>query len=210
MGAPLEQAQLIVNKAVAEIDCRSAGPSLANYLAQVLEWNPTLGLVSKKNPLAACERLLFESIELANLLQMEPDGRVADVGSGAGFPGVVWGLLFPQLAIVLIERRQKRAMFLERVCRTLRLDHVSVIAGDVRELTGDTAFEASFDLVATVAVGDPAETGGLVQQLLIPAGRFASTISRDVRPPERAGDSLHLEGRREGKFGCYVIYRRGV
>jgi 16S rRNA (guanine(527)-N(7))-methyltransferase RsmG len=209
MPTPLEQAQLIVNKSVT-IDIGDSRERLTNYLAQVLEWNLTLGLVSRKDPVAACERLLSESIELAETLQIAPDRRVADIGSGAGFPGVVWALLFPQIELVLIERRQKRAMFLERVCRTLPLDRATVIAADVRELSGRPDLARSFDLVVTVAVGDPLETGPLVEDLLKVDSRFASTVTRDMPPPARVGEALHLERQLEGKFGCYAIYRRGV
>lgn len=184
--------------------------TLARYLAEVLEWNSSLSLVSRKDPLGACERLLFESIELGRLLALETSARIADVGSGAGFPGAVWALFHPQLELALIERREKRALFLERATRTVGATNVTVLTSDLHGVASDPALANRFDLVASVAVGDPSLIGRDVEQMLAVSGRFASTVSRETPPPSMIGSALRLEQRHEGEFGCYVVYRRGV
>lgn len=204
-----EGVQVIVNKAVAQFSLSAPAP-LSRYLADVLEWNSVLSLVSRKDPLAACERLLFESIELGQLLDVEHVGRLADVGSGAGFPGMVWALMAPQLKTVLIERREKRALFLERTSRALGAGNVTVLASDLKDVSRETPLLDSFELVTAVAVGDPAEIADDVSRLLVDGGRFASTVARETRSSDQLGSSLTLEKRVEGKFGCYVVYRRGV
>jgi 16S rRNA (guanine527-N7)-methyltransferase len=187
-----------------------APASLARYLAEVLEWNSVLALISRRAPLAVCERLLFESLELGQLLDVGHARRVADVGSGAGFPGLVWALMFPCLEMVLIERREKRALFLERTSRALGAAHVTVLAKDLREVSRETPFHRPFELITTVAVGDPADIADDVERMLMDGGRFASTVARDALTPTRLGLGLALETRLDGKFGCYAVYRRGV
>src|SRR5258706_16434525 len=123
MQEPRAEIEATVNKAVMKFDCESPG-LVAAYLSEVLQWNRTLGLVSRKDPLAVCERLLLESLELARALHIQ-NARIADIGSGAGFPGIVWALNFPRVDITMIERREKRALFLERACRTLPLDNAT-------------------------------------------------------------------------------------
>ena len=209
MPVPAEEIQLIVNKAVTQFSLVSPA-ILVRYLSEVLEWNSVLGLVSRKDPLGACERLLFESIELGQLIEVERSGRAADVGSGAGFPGLVWALTTPSLKIVLIERREKRALFLERTSRTLGATNVTVMASDLKDVSRETSLLGVLELVSTVAVGDPADIVEDVEHLLVAGGRFASTIAREAQAPLRLGVSLLLERRVEGKFGCYVVYRRGV
>lgn len=209
MNDPAEDVQLIVNKAVAQFGC-NAPASLARFLSDVLEWNSALNLVSRKDPLAACERLLFESIEFGRLLDVERAGPTLDVGSGAGFPGLVWALVFPGLEITLVERREKRALFLERAARALGAGHVTVIARDLRDVAADAELGGAFDLVSAVAVGDPAAIADDVALLLKVGGRFASTVPRGTPPAATIGAGLHLAERVEGKFGCYTIYRRGV
>lgn len=200
--------QHVVTKAVSRFDCE-APRLLAAYLSEVLQWNPTLGLVSKKDPLATCERLLLESLELARLLNLER-ARVADIGSGAGFPGLVWALSFPLVDVTMIERREKRALFLERMCRTLPLENATAIAVDARDAARRPDFQGAFDLVATMAVGDPSSMAATVETILGSEGRFASTVPGESSSPARIGSRLRLERRLDGEFGCYAIYHCGV
>jgi 16S rRNA (guanine527-N7)-methyltransferase len=174
-----------------------------------MQWNPTLGLVSKREPVAACERLVLESLELARVLNLTR-GRVADVGSGAGFPGVVWALNLPDVEVTMIERREKRALFLERTCRTLPLANATAVALDARDAARQPDYTASFDLVVTMAVGDPTAIASAVESMLKGGGVFASTIAATAVASEHIGSTLHLERRIDGEFGCYAIYRGGV
>lgn len=208
MQAPPPDVQSIVDKAVARFHCHSA-ELLAAYLSEVLHWNRALGLVSKKDPLAACERLLFESLELAHELGLE-HGRIADIGSGAGFPGIVWAATFPRVEVTMIERRERRALFLERTCRTLPVENAAAVTMDALDAAGQPEFQHAFDLAVTMAVGDPSAIAPAVEAMLAPNGRFTSTIPAASPAEARIGAALQLERRVEGEFGRYVIYRRGV
>jgi 16S rRNA (guanine527-N7)-methyltransferase len=208
MEAPNSDIQHIVNKAVARFDCDS--PSLITaFMSEVLQWNRTLGLVSRKDPVAASERLLFESLELARELGLERE-RIVDIGSGAGFPGLVWALTLPRLEVTMIERRERRALFLERACRTLPVPNATAIAMDAVVAARSPDFQGAFDLAVTIAVGDPSSLAGAIEPMLATNGRFASTIPGASTAPLRIGRALHHERRIDGEFGCYVIYRRGV
>jgi 16S rRNA (guanine527-N7)-methyltransferase len=207
MEAPVPEAQYIVNKAI-----RLFGPAsqqLGAFLSEVLRWNPSLGLVSKRDPIAACERLLLESLELGRELGLERE-RIADVGSGAGFPGLVWAIQFPQVDITMIERREKRALFLERTCRTLPVHNANTLSEDAHDAARRAELMNAFNLVATMAVGDPSALCKAIEPLLASGGRFASTIASAAEAPRRIGTGLELERRIDGNFGRHVIYRRGV
>ena len=208
MQAPAPEVQLIVNKAVTRFHCHST-ELLAEFLSEVLHWNRTLQLVSRKDPLAACERLLFESLELAHDLGLE-HGRIADIGSGAGFPGIVWALAFPRVEVTMIERRERRALFLERVCRTLPVENAAAVTIDALDAAGRSEFQGAFDLGVTMAVGDPSSLAPAVEAMLAPKGRFVSTIATKLSAPARVGSSMELERRVDGEYGCYVVYGRGV
>jgi 16S rRNA (guanine527-N7)-methyltransferase len=177
---------------------------------QVLTWNAALGLVSKKDPAAACERLLLESAELDRTLELTGALRIADVGSGGGFPGVVWAIEHPDARVVLIERREKKSAFLERVCRTLPIETATVWAGDARESAAAESLRGRFDLVVAMAVGDPTTTGRQIEWLLGGGARFATTAAQNVEAPERIGRRLERVQSVTGEFGRYVIYRSGV
>jgi 16S rRNA (guanine527-N7)-methyltransferase len=80
--------------------------------------------------------------------RLAPHSLVLDVGSGAGLPGIVLGIGLPQHSIVLVERRQKRAAFLNIVASQLKLHNVQVFNLDVSELKAITA-----DAITAMAVG---------------------------------------------------------
>jgi len=208
MHPPESSSQYIVTKAITEFSCRAPG-QLANYLAEVLRWNSTLGLVSRRDPLAASERLLLESLELSHALG-PIRGHVADIGSGAGFPGLVWAIESPHVDVTLIERSEKRSAFLERTSHLLKVDNAAVICADARDVARRSDFESRFDIAVTMAVGDPAKMAPAVELLLGPGGRFVSTISSTRTPADAIGTHLVLTEHFEGKFGRYAFYRRGV
>jgi 16S rRNA (guanine(527)-N(7))-methyltransferase RsmG len=190
-----------------------ASTPLHDYLRELLQWNDELGLVSKRDPLAACIRLVIESAELGDMAARaltSSEHRVADVGSGAGFPGVVWSFLFPQWDLVLIERREKKAAFLERVVRRLSLAKITVLAADARDATRIDSFARSFDLVATMAVGEPVRTAPQIEDLLTAEGHFITTVPADAEIPERCGRTLFLEDDVHAQFGRYARYRNRV
>ena len=179
------------------------------FLTDVMQWNETLSLVSRKDPLTALERLLLESLELAHELGLE-HGRIADIGSGAGFPGIVWAVSFPRVEVTMIERRERRALFLERTCRTLPVENAAAVTMDALDAAKRSEFQGAFDLAVTMAVGDPTVLAPAVEAMLTPEGRFASTIPAQSVAPPRIGSALQLQRRVDGEFGCYVIYARNV
>ncbi len=188
--------------------------SLRRFTQEILKWNDEIGLVSKKHPISACRRLLIESAEfggvVAEALGTSRAWRVADVGAGAGFPGVVWRWLFPAWDLVLIERREKRATFLEQTVRQLSFSRMAIVAADARDVSRLDRYRGTFDVVATMAVGEPSRTAPQIEDLLVPEGIFATTVPEEVSAPERCGRRLVLEHDVRAQFGRYALYRNRV
>ncbi len=183
------------------------------FLQEILRWNDEVALVSKKDPVAACGRLVLESAEFGDVVAralLRDAVRVADVGSGAGFPGVVWRLLHPSWDLTLIERREKKALFVERTARLLSLPNLDVVAADARDASRDARYRGRFDVVATMAVGEPARTAPQIEELLAPNGLFATTLPDDVAAADRCGARLVLEDDVRAQFGRYALYRNRV
>ena len=80
--------------------------------------------------------------------------RVLDVGSGAGFPGLPLKILYPHLALTLLEATGKKTEFLEHIVTHLGLEKVTVIRGRAEDLGQDEAHRESYDLVLARAVAD--------------------------------------------------------
>jgi 16S rRNA (guanine(527)-N(7))-methyltransferase RsmG len=202
--------QLIANKAVTLYPALPPDTLLA-YLQDLLRWNPQLGLVSRRDPLAACERLILESVELLTLVRttgVQSAVRCVDVGSGGGFPGLVWALAEPEWWFLLVERKLGRAAFLRAEALRLGLKHVEVFAGPVEEAAAETRFQDAFDVAVAMAVGTPAEIGSALEPLLVAGGRFLGTVPAEADLPPRAGKTLELTRKEAGDYGNYAIYRR--
>jgi 16S rRNA (guanine527-N7)-methyltransferase len=96
-------------------------------------------------------------------------GTVADLGSGGGVPGLVIAVDRPDLAVVLIDRRQKRTDFLQRAVARLGYEHrVTVRCDDVERMVADGS--ATFDAVTARGFGPPAVTLRLSERLVVAGG----------------------------------------
>ncbi len=187
--------------------------SSRRYLHEILRWNDEVGLISKKDPIAACRRLFIESAEFGGVVARElptAHARIADVGSGAGFPGVVWRFLYPEWDLVLIERREKKASFLDHIARLMSLSRLEVVGSDARDVSRLERYRGAFDVVATMAVGAPARTAPQIEDFLVSGGLFATTLPEDDVPPARCGSCLVLENDVHAQFGRYALYRKRV
>jgi len=76
------------------------------------------------------ERHLLDSMSLLSLLEGRP--RLLDIGSGGGFPGMVLAMGRPEMDVVLVERSQKKARFLQQVVYDFGMTCVEVVAQDIR------------------------------------------------------------------------------
>ena len=77
----------------------------------------------------------------------EPKGRLADIGSGGGFPGIVIGIFYPDLKITLIESISKKCKFLEESIQKLNLENISVINDRVENIK-----ENKYDIITARGV----------------------------------------------------------
>lgn len=119
------------------------------YMRILLKWSTAINLTTIKNPLDIYRFHFLESFYCATFIQ--DAGTLADVGSGAGFPGLAIKLVKPQLKVWLIEPRQKRAIFLKEVIRSLGLKDVRVEQKRVEELSNGSL--PGINYITTRALG---------------------------------------------------------
>src|SRR5271154_4585081 len=89
---------------------------IQRYMQILRIWNEKMNLTAIRDPLEILYRHFCESMYATVAVPVE-NGRLADVGSGGGFPGIPMGILKPQLQIFLIESNIKKATFLAEVVR---------------------------------------------------------------------------------------------
>lgn len=123
---------------------------IQQYIDLLLRWNDKINLTAIRDPLEILYRHFCESMFGAVVMSME-NCRLADVGSGAGFPGVPLKILKPNLDVFLVESNMKKATFLTEVVRELGLTGIRVIVSRYEELSEEVA---PLDVVCSRAVGE--------------------------------------------------------
>jgi 16S rRNA (guanine527-N7)-methyltransferase len=152
---------------------------ISTYIDILGRWNARINLTAVRDPEEIATRHFGESLFFARYLfpdasassaAGEVHARVADLGSGAGFPGIPIKLWAPDIRLTLIESNQKKATFLREVCRSLTLTDV-----DIQNARGEEV-SLRYDVVTLRAVENFAEALRIAFRLLAPAGWLALLI----------------------------------
>lgn len=123
--------------------------SIQKYIPLLLQWNKRISLTTVADPVEVVRFHFGESLFAASAVPIR-DGRLADVGSGAGFPGLALRLANPDLSVTLIESNAKKATFLSEIVRDLKLDHVTVARIRMEDFPSAAG---GFDFVTARALG---------------------------------------------------------
>jgi 16S rRNA (guanine527-N7)-methyltransferase len=177
--------------------------SFCKYLKLLQKWQKSQRLVGSSDAAWIVEKLFLDSLLFLKVL---PRGMtsLADVGSGAGLPGLPIKIVKPELRVALIESRAKRASFLSAAVRELALDETQVIAGRAEDYARQQAH--TFDVVVMRCAGDFEGLAGA----LAPLVRAGGTIVASGPPrSERLslGEWVEVAGSRPGPRRRFVVYR---
>ena len=123
---------------------------IQQYTRILKHWNEKLNLTAIKDPLEILHRHFCESMYAAVAVPIN-SGRLADIGSGPGFPGLPLKILRPELQLVLVESNIKKGTFLAEVIRELGLLNARVLISRYEELGEELA---PLDFVCSRAVGE--------------------------------------------------------
>ena len=144
---------------------------LLAYVALLAKWNRSYNLTAIREPLAMVSHHLLDSLAVLPHLPLPEGGaRLADVGAGAGLPGIPLALARPQWRVTLIESNQKKAAFLRQAGIELGLVNVEVHEGRAEAWQP----EQRFALVISRAFAELAAFVAACRHLLAPAGVFAA------------------------------------
>lgn len=105
------------------------------YLEELKKWNRAYNLTALKTDRDIIIKNFLDSLLFCKVL---PDTvrSVADIGTGAGFPGIPLKIMNPELRLVLVEPTGKKALFLKHLCTRLGLNDVEIINRRVEDITG--------------------------------------------------------------------------
>jgi len=148
------------------------------YLAELMKWSRRINLIARDTSEAqAIETHFLDSLTLLPLLrEAEEPVHLLDIGTGAGFPGLVLACVLPGVSFTLVEPRQKRVTFLRHLIRTLGLTNVAVVADRIEGHA--SAWQGRFSHITSRAVAEPGLFLPLVRPLTNPATRVILMLAR--------------------------------
>ncbi len=121
------------------------------YTLLLEQYNIHTNLVSKNDMVKLVSRHIYESLQILSLDYVKNAKSIMDVGSGGGFPGIPVAIMISDVYMNLVESRKKKAVFLQQVCDTLKLDNTRVFPERVEDLSLETV-SGPLDVVMARAV----------------------------------------------------------
>ena len=173
---------------------------LDRFLALLVAWNRRLRLTGERSPDAIVRHHIVDSLAAIRLL---PDvGPIVDLGTGAGFPGIVLGCVRPRLPIVLVDARRRPISFLREVIRALGLEQARAVQSRAEDLARTSELAGAARLVVSRAVRLD-EFLRLARPLLAPDG--LAVAMQTPRTATRLDDVARRHGLRVASVHPYEL-----
>lgn len=125
---------------------------LETYHDMLLDWNTRMDLTSVSADRMAARHFLDSLLPLKASGLIPEEGRLIDVGTGAGFPGLPLAIARPSLQVTLLEAQGKRCQFLQAVCQALGLENVTIINDRAENLGRTDGHREGYDRAVARAV----------------------------------------------------------
>ena len=126
--------------------------ALKEYKDLLVEWNEKMNLTAITEDYEVIIKHFVDCLECTHLITDEK--KIIDVGTGAGFPGMVLAIYYPQIEFTLLDGLNKRLIFLEEVINKLELKNVKIVHARAEEAARNEDFFESFDAVVSRAVAN--------------------------------------------------------
>lgn len=160
---------------------------LNRYYELIVEYNKVMNLTGITEKEQVYLKHFYDSLTIAKVIDLNKEATLCDIGTGAGFPGIVLKILFPNLKITLIDSLNKRIEFLKIVIKELNLNNIEAIHTRAEEYAIKNI--EKFDVVTSRAVAPL----NILLELSIPLLKtnkyfisYKGNISREIIESENA------------------------
>lgn len=151
-------------------------PRLLDYLDLLVRWNKTYNLTAVRDPAQMVTRHLLDSLAVLPCVRGE---TLADLGSGAGLPGIPLAIARPGMQVTLVDSNGKKARFLREAARALPLENVTVQQVRAEDLSG------TFECITARAFASLADMLAWGGHALAPEGAWLA-LKGQIEPDELA------------------------
>ena len=178
-------------------------PSLIRYADLLVEKNKVMNLTAITEPVDIATLHFLDSVAMLTLADLKGK-KMADIGTGAGFPGMPLRIVEPSIRLTLLDSLNKRIDFLKEVCDDLGLSDVECIHGRAEEFA--VGHRESYDIVTSRAVANLQMLSELCLPLVKVGGYFLSMKSVDSEQEVNdAKNAIKTLGGRIEKVVDYTI-----
>lgn len=170
-------------------------PQLAQLAAHVARWAERLNLTAHRSAESVARRLILDALALGRALPVPMPTSIADLGSGAGFPGLPLAILWPHCRVTLVDSRERRHHFQRSAVRELGLANVHAVRGRAESVPHEP-----HQIAIAQAMAQPALALGWMRDWVGPEGWIVLPLSgpqtEDGPPIEAPASVVYVETRR--------------
>lgn len=161
---------------------------LEMYYNLLIEWNNKMNLTGITERNSVYLKHFYDCITLIKAIDLTKNLKIVDVGSGAGFPGLVLKIVFPNLNVVLVDALNKRIIFLNHVIESLKLENIEAIHDRIENYAKNNL--EVFDLVTCRAVAKL----NIISELCLPLAKVNGYfIPMKATIEDEISDTKYLE-----------------
>jgi len=148
------------------------GAQLTAYERELIEWNQKFNLTAIRDVDGIHTKHFLDSMSCCLAWHKQPPRRLVDVGTGAGFPGIVLKILYPGMKLTLVESVGKKANFCTHILQTLGLEGVEVLTARAEEVGQNPQHREKYDWAIARAVANLP----VLAEYLLPLARVGGSI----------------------------------
>lgn len=164
------------------------------YYEMLVDWNQKINLTAITEYEEVMKKHFIDSLSLIKAYDVTRDSKIIDVGTGAGFPGLVLKIAYPNLQVTLLDSLNKRIHFLDAVIERLGLKNVETIHGRAEDLAKPDMLREKYDLCVSRAVANLSTLSEYCLPFVKQDGQFISykseKLSEEMEMAEHAVNIL--------------------
>lgn len=154
---------------------------LISYIDMVLDRNQYINLTAVRDRDEAMQKHLADSLSAAVLPEFRKAEKIIDVGTGAGFPGALLAIAYPEKQFTLLDSTQKRLRVIDEFAETLGIRNITTVHARAEEIQKKPEFSCAYDMCVSRAVASLDKLSGWCLPFVRKGGTFVAYKGSNYR-----------------------------